>query len=110
MSYSTCQGSNHAANAKTKEPQEMHLNTSNTATSTNLTDDLVNLDECARLTGLKTRTISLYVSMNQIPSRKIGTSRLFSRREILKWIERRELIRRELRELRWSASGIGLNR
>jgi excisionase family DNA binding protein len=63
-------------------------------------DDLIDLEECARVTTLSTRTISFYVSTRRIPSVKVGFSRLFSRREILAWLDRREQRRQQLRELR----------
>jgi excisionase family DNA binding protein len=64
------------------------------------TDDLIDLDETARITGLRTRTVSQYVVLKRIPSVKVGTARLFSRRTITAWLKRRENCQRQLRELR----------
>src|SRR5437762_206484 len=64
------------------------------------TDDLISLDETARITGLRTRTVSQYIALRRIPSVKLGTARLFSRGAIEAWVERRESRRRQLAELR----------
>ena len=64
------------------------------------TDDLITLDETARITGLRTRTVSQYIALRRIPSVKLGAARLFSRGAIEAWVERREQRRQRLRELR----------
>jgi predicted DNA-binding transcriptional regulator AlpA len=68
--------------------------------SINTEIDLIDLAECARITSLTTRTISYYVGVGRIPSEKIGYSRMFNRRDILAWVDRREQRRQQLRELR----------
>src|SRR4051812_2810903 len=51
--------------------------------------DLISLGECAELTGLARRTISLYVSQGKIPSLNISSARVFDRAAIRYWMIQR---------------------
>lgn len=69
----------------------MTSETSKTSTSENVPDAsyLMDLRECSALTGLEMRTISQYVALGHIPSVKFKHARLFNRKEIEQWTERR---------------------
>jgi excisionase family DNA binding protein len=88
---------------KSKEMNNMDRNSpSKTAAAERVrpfADDLIDLDECARIAGLRTRTVSHYIGMGRIPSVRVGTARLFSRCAIMAWVERRERRREQMREL-----------
>lgn len=52
-------------------------------------EELLSLSECAELTGLARRTVSLYVGLNKIPSVKISSARVFDRAAIRYWMIQR---------------------
>lgn len=54
-----------------------------------LPDDLIDLDKAARMTKLRSRTISLYVYQRRIPSVLDGRSRRFSRSDLRGWLRGR---------------------
>lgn len=63
-------------------------------------NDLIGLNDCAALTGLKPRTVSYYATLGRIPSVKIVHARVYDRAAILQWMEGRPVKTQAARKLK----------
>ena len=60
---------------------------------------LLNIDEAAKLCGLKKSTLYLYTSRRIVPHHKIGKRILFSEKQLEKWIKSHEVKEVNVKEI-----------